>query len=137
MRKVEAGMVFAIQSNIHSDKSGQVYNTGNTTVSVIHEGTYGTYSYHRYLKVQLHGNTIAEIHPTMDRIVLSDAGYETATTKSRLNALIDCFTEGSRIHQSQHVWYQGDSLWESGEIHRFCHKHPDDCWQLKQAILKA
>ena len=137
MRKVEAGMVFAIQSNINSDKSGRVFKSGNTEVHVIHNGVYGTPSYNRTIEVLLHDNVIAVFEPSINRVRLSDCGYETATTKSRLNVLIDCFTEASRVFQNRHVWYQGDDLWMGEHSIKFVHKHPDDCWQLKQAILKA
>tara|TARA_S200002703_G_scaffold57859_1_gene50377 strand:- start:972 stop:1385 length:414 start_codon:yes stop_codon:yes gene_type:complete len=137
MRKVEAGMVASIMDAINSDKSGRVYSCGNTSVDVIHQGIRNTYGYNRFIEVNLHENTIATIYPDLNRIHLSDCGYETATTKSRLNVLIQCFTDESTIHQNQHVWYQGDDLWESGEIHRFFHKHPDDCWQVKQALKLA
>ena len=106
MRKVEAGMVCAIHGAIHSDKSGRIFNSGNTEVHVIHEGVHGTYTYNRYIEVLLHGNTIATIYPSINRIKLSDCGYETNTTKSRLNALIKHVLGGtSGIYQDKFNWY--------------------------------
>ena len=47
--------------------------------------------------VKLHGNKIAEVYA--NSIVLFDGGWQTNTTKSRLNALLDEFTPGlSLIH---------------------------------------
>ena len=83
MRKVEAGMVESIRDSIHSDKSGQVFKSGNTTVSIIHEGIRGTYSYRRTIEVALHDNVIAgpgrgqvkgtpsEIHPKLGSKLIS------------------------------------------------------------------
>lgn len=59
--------------------------------------------------VQLHGNTIAAIHrpSTNDdaTIELYDAGWQTPTTKSRLNALLQYYAPGNAIIQRQRVWY--------------------------------
>ena len=130
-------MVCAIHGAIHSDKSGRIYSCGNTSVDIIHEGVRNTYTYNRYIEVNLHGNTIATIYPDLNRIKLSDCGYETATTKSRLNVLLDCFTDESRVNQAQHFWYIGTELWPGTVTVSFCHKHPDDCWQVKQALKLA
>lgn len=137
MRKVEAGMVDAIWWHLHSDKSGQIFKSGNTTVSIIHEGIRGTYSYHRTIEVALHDNVIAVIDPSLMRIKLSNCGWETTTTKSRLNVLIECFTDMVGIHQHQHVWYQGDSLFDRECEGRFMLKDPDDHWQTRQAFAIA
>jgi hypothetical protein len=138
MRKVEAGMVASILDVINSDKSGRVYSCGNTTVDVVHEGVKYTPSYDRFIEVRLHNELIARISTVgAPRITLSDCGYETATTKSRLNVLLDCFTEESRVHQAQHVWYIGADLWPGTVTVPFHHKHPDDCWQVKQALKLA
>jgi len=137
MRKVEAGMVCAVIDALHSDKSGRIFKSGNTEVHIIHDGVYGTHSYNRYIDVLLHGNTIARIYPSIDRIKLSDCGYETNTTKSRLNVLLECFTEESRVHQSNHVWFIGSDLWVGDCECNFTRKHPDDHWQTRQALKLA
>ena len=137
MRKVEAGMVESIRDSIHSDKSGLIYKSGNTTVSIIHEGVYGTYSYHKTIEVALHDNVIAVIDPSLMRIKLSNCGYETVTTKSRLNVLIECFTDMVGIHQHQHIWYQGDELFDRECQGRFILKDPAFHWQTRQALAIA
>ena len=137
MRKVEAGMVCAIHGAIHSDKSGRIFNSGNTEVHVIHEGVHGTYTYNRYIEVLLHGNTIATIYPSINRIKLSDCGYETNTTKSRLNVLFECFTDACGVHQKNHIWFQGNTEWDGDCECEFTQKHPDDHWQTKQALKLA
>lgn len=131
-------MVASIMDVIHSDKSGRVYSCGNTTVDVVHEGVQYTASYDRFIEIRLHNELIARISTIgAPRITLSDCGYETATTKSRLNVLLDCFTEESRLHQARHVWYIGADLWPGTITVPFHHKHPDDCWQVKQALKLA
>ena len=138
MRKVEAGMVASIMDVINSDKSGRVYSCGNTTIDVVDEGVKYTPSYERFIEVRLHDNLIARINMVgLPRITLSDCGYETATTKSRLNVLFDCFTDECGVHQSQHIWYQGNDLWPGTVTVPFRHKNPDDCWQVKQALKLA
>lgn len=51
--------------------------------------------------VYLHGNEIARIWPD-GRRKFSNAGFRTATTKSRLNAL------GAGIYQRNYNWYNQD-----------------------------
>ena len=59
-----------------------------------------------YAEVMLHGHHIAEYHPRDKELWLSDAGWQTVTTKSRLNALITEFVSpSSGIHQKDWVWY--------------------------------
>jgi len=54
--------------------------------------------------VYLHGNLIARIGETW--IELFDAGYQTATTKSRLNAILDANgCGGERVFQKQGQWF--------------------------------
>ena len=53
--------------------------------------------------VKLHGNKIAEVYA--NSIVLFDGGWQTVTTKSRLNALLDEFTPGTGVIQRNFEWY--------------------------------
>ena len=59
--------------------------------------------------VRLHGNKIAEIGD--DYLQIFDGGWQTTTTKSRLNALIDRFcnavTDG--VFQKDYQWYIRDN----------------------------
>ena len=53
--------------------------------------------------VKLHGNKIAEVYAKS--IVLFDGGWQTNTTKSRLNALLDEFTPGTGDIQRNFEWF--------------------------------
>ena len=53
--------------------------------------------------VKLHGNKIAEVYA--NSIVLFDGGWQTVTTKSRLNALLDEFATGTGVNQRNFDWY--------------------------------
>ena len=59
-------------------------------------------------KVYLHGNLIAEIDDVS--LKLYDGGYQSKTTKSRLNALLSefgytCGTKREYIFQKQYEWF--------------------------------
>lgn len=71
----------------------------NTSVVVIP----GTHSYQKEIQVKLHGHKIARIFPG-DRIILSSCGWETKTTKSRLNSILHHYNLGG-IFQKDYVWY--------------------------------
>ena len=53
--------------------------------------------------VKLHGNKIAEVYA--NSIVLFDGGWQTVTTKSRLNALLDEFATGTGVIQRNFEWF--------------------------------
>ena len=54
--------------------------------------------------VFLHGNKIAEI--TDNDMTIFDGGWQTTTTKSRLNALCSEFCiDGERVFQKNFQWY--------------------------------
>ena len=94
MRKIETQMNQAVANN----KSWQ---SGNTSVSFNEETGESI--------VRLHGNKIAVIGD--DFLQIFDGGWQSNTTKSRLNALIDRFcnavTDG--VFQSDFVWYVRDN----------------------------
>ena len=55
--------------------------------------------------VYLHGHQIATLDYHSNALKLSSCGYETVTTKSRLNALLSEFKYGCRVFQKQFDWY--------------------------------
>ena len=89
MRKIETQMCQAIQSS-------QNWSNANTTVHFNEET--GTSI------VRLHGNKIAEV--TDDTMIIFDGGYQSTTTKSRLNALCTEFcVDGECVYQKNFKWY--------------------------------
>jgi hypothetical protein len=87
MRKIESQMVAAIKNN-------QDLKVANTQVI----------SCTNVADVYLHGNLIARIGETW--MELFDCGYQTKTTKSRLNALLSAFgMEGEYIFQKNFQWF--------------------------------
>ena len=87
MRKIESQMCAAVQAN-------QDFKSGNTQVITI-EGVSFIY---------LHGNQIASIDE--DSMTIYDGGWQSTTTKSRLNALCDYFcVAGEGVFQKDFVWY--------------------------------
>ena len=56
--------------------------------------------------VKLHGNHIATVGETLQ---ICDAGWQTVTTKSRLNALCNEFAEGCFVFQKNYDWFLGDA----------------------------
>jgi len=59
--------------------------------------------------VRLHGNKIAEI--TDDTMTIFDGGWQTTTTKSRLNALINEFCNAATdgVFQKNYQWFVKDN----------------------------
>jgi len=87
----------------------------NTSVEVIHHGIHGTFSYQKEIQVKLHRNLIARIFP-FDRMIISSCGWETKTTKSRLNAILSHYGKPG-IYQEKYIWYIGtEEFFDNMEI---------------------
>ena len=105
MRKIESQMCQAIQNN-------KSWSSSNTSVSYNEENDTSV--------VRLHGNKIAVIGD--DFLQIFDGGWQSNTTKSRLNALINEFCNGltDGVHQSNFQWFIRDNNvtrdFESGYI---------------------
>jgi len=97
MRKIESEMQAAIveRRDWHKD---------NTVVSVDSDGN---------TDVRLHGHLIATIFNNGD-LKLSSGGWETVTTKSRLNAILDCFFRSLRVYAKDFIWYIGEDKFFDG-----------------------
>ena len=89
MRKIESQMCAAIHNN-------QNWSNANTTVHFNEEENVSV--------VRLHGNKIAEV--TDDTMTIFDGGYQSNTTKSRLNAILsehgDC---GDKVFAKNFDWF--------------------------------
>ena len=94
MRKVEQQMNEAIQYR-------KDFFKGNPSVE-----NYITETGAREASVNLHGNHIATVGDTLQ---ICDAGWQTVTTKSRLNALCNEFAEGCYVFQKNFDWFLGDA----------------------------
>ena len=94
MRKVEQQMNEAILNR-------KDFFKGNTSVE-----NYITETGTREAIVKLHGNHIATVGDTLQ---ICDAGWQTVTTKSRLNALCNEFAEGCYVFQKNFDWFLGDA----------------------------
>ena len=93
MRKIESQMCQAVQSS-------KDWKSANTEVVTQQDGLSTVY---------LHGNKIAEVGD--DFLTIFDGGWQSNTTKSRLNALITEFcnavTDG--VFQKNYQWFVSDN----------------------------
>ena len=93
MRVIERKMINALRNN-------KGMKCGNTMVVWFTD----------HAKVYLHGNMIAQYYPSNGELFLSDCGWQTNTTKSRLNSLLQ-WRNLSNIYQKNWAWYRGDTKW--------------------------
>jgi uncharacterized protein YfaA (DUF2138 family) len=89
MRKIEQQMIAAVKNNIN-------WSSANTTVHFNEETGESI--------VRLHGNKIAVVSD--NDMTIFDGGYQSTTTKSRLNALCQEFCiDGEKVFQKDFSWY--------------------------------
>jgi len=89
MRKIEQKMIQAVRSR-------RDWQSSNTRVDVVGDG---------HIIVRLHGHPIAELIQEDHVLWVRDCGWQTTTTKSRLNALLRAFCPGCGIYQKDWVWF--------------------------------
>ena len=78
-------------------------------------------------RLYLHGNLIAAYYPGQDQVRIYDAGWQTNTTKDRLNGVLSLITilgmPAPCIYQKDHVWYLstngGDVEWTGGAVFQY------------------
>ncbi len=94
MRKIEEQMCNAVHHNID-------WKNSNTSVTYCEESGES--------KVYLHGNHIATVGDEFLQIF--DGGWQSNTTKSRLNSLINRFCNGATdgVHQHKFEWFIRDN----------------------------
>ena len=88
MRKIEQEMNRAIRYRRNFSKA-------NTSVTC----------YREEIEVRLHGNLIGTVDTASNQLRIFDGGWQTVTTKSRLNALCDEFATGFKVIQRDWTWY--------------------------------
>ena len=102
MRKIEMEMNSAIRYRRNFSKANtsvRCFKTNGITTDV---------------DVFLHGNHIASLDTATHALTIKDGGWQSVTTKSRLNALLDEFAPSMGIFQKDWVWYLSDRL--SGSV---------------------
>ena len=98
MRKIEQQMNNAISNN----KNWQSGNTSVTFDPATNEST-----------VRLHGNTIAVVGD--DFVQIFDGGWQSNTTKSRLNAILkEHGIKGECVYQKNWNWYVDKFIGQAG-----------------------
>lgn len=113
MRKIESQMVSAIREVLaDSNFVGQYWKSNNTCVWQNKEnGPNGR----RWIEVILHDTVVALIEPDAVRINLYTKGYRTATTKSRINAVLSEFSGGASVFQKNNEWRYSRRSWDKSE----------------------
>ena len=101
MRQIEKNMNSAIWSK---------KNWAGSNTTVITEDNVST--------VMLHGNHIATYNYTLKELELFDGGWQSNTTKSRLNALCYEFATGFGVFQKNFNWFVGD--FQNKTVKPFC-----------------
>ena len=95
MRKIESQMNGAIATKT---------NWSNTNTSVEYHAS------ENLSEVRLHGHLIAWYDHTKLSLGISSCGYETRTTKSRLNAILTTFYKNVGIYQINWQWFISDQF---------------------------
>jgi len=98
MRKIEMEMNAAIRYRRNFSKANtsvRCFKTNGVTTDV---------------DVFLHGNHIASLDTATNQLTIKDGGWQSVTTKSRLNALLDEFAPDRGIFQKNWQWFVSDSF---------------------------
>ena len=90
MRKIEQQMNRAISNKVDWSSSNTRVEYNNST---------------NCSSIYLHGQQIATVSHNTNALKLSSCGWQTVTTKSRLNAILDEINYGCRVFQKQFDWY--------------------------------
>lgn len=99
MRKIEQQIIEALRNQ-------KSFTAGNTSVE--HYPLAGQVSIMEcdlVGEVYLHGNLIARFNRATNQLDIYDGGWESRTTKSRLNALLNEFAPSYGIIQHKGQWY--------------------------------
>ena len=91
MRKIETQMNQALRTFSN-------WSSGNTTVTSTKEE----------MRVHLHGNHIGTLNKATMELNLFDGGWQSNTTKSRLNAILAEFCPDASVFQKNFTWFLSD-----------------------------
>ena len=111
MRKIETQMNNAIKSQ---------KNWAGSNTTVITEDDIST--------VMLHGNHIATYYHDTKELALFDGGWQSNTTKSRLNALCAEFATGFGVFQKNFNWFISDFSGDKKEFFDGVIVDYNGCW---------
>ena len=78
-----------VNKNDWSNSNTQVNYNSNTDCSAVY----------------LHGNQIATVDHNTNALKLSSCGWQSVTTKSRLNAILQGLIAGASVYQRQFNWF--------------------------------
>ena len=120
MRKLETNMNNAIRAKKNFSNS----NTTVQTVTFFDNDVYCEES-----KVFLHGNHIATYNHVDKELTLFDGGWQSNTTKSRLNALCNEFATGFSIFQKNWDWFISDFSGYTKEFVSHTIVNYNGCWE--------
>jgi hypothetical protein len=125
MRKIEAQMIMAVRDQLNGTSTKE-WRSANTCVRSVYDAQLGP-----TVVVELHGNEIAQF-ANDGSLKITDAGWQTVTTKSRLNALLSCFYGGGGICQVKGVWLLNSTEFSGTDWVSY---QWQDNWQCQQAEL--
>ena len=111
MRQIEKNMNSAIWSK---------KNWAGSNTTVITEDNVST--------VMLHGNHIATYYHNTKELALFDGGWQSNTTKSRLNALCAEFAIGFGVFQKNWEWFISDFSNDKKEFDNGITVNYNGCW---------
>jgi len=106
------------QQAVEAFEAGRAFKSGNTQVRVCPTSSFfpGSPS---VVFLELHGNVIAQRRIMDGRVLITSAGWETRTTKERLNGL-----RGVSIRQQDWNWYLNGKAWDGSWINPQTGKRP-------------
>lgn len=113
MRKIESQMIAAVREVLaDSNFVGQYWKSDNTCVFQCKEnGPNGR----RWIEIILHNTVVALIEPDAMRISLYTKGWRSATTKSRINAILSDISDGYSVFQKNNEWRFSRRTWDRSE----------------------
>ena len=114
MRQIEKEMNYAIRNKIAWSKGNSCTTFDNTIENCF---------------VYLHGNHIATYNYADKELSLYDGGWQSVTTKSRLNALCNEFATGFGIFQKNWNWFISDFSGYAKEFADNTIVNYNGCWE--------
>lgn len=93
--------------SVHAFVAGKPFCRENMEVTTNDHGVY----------LKLHRNVIAIRTIPENQVYIRNAGWETNTTKMRLNYVLEIYNSPFKIRQKNWIWYLGDKIWNGGKTY--------------------